>query len=367
MPDNSIDSVVTDPPYDLTANKKGGTGAASLNLNHPGGRSRITTGGGFMGAKWDGTGIAFRKDTWEAVLRVAKPGAYLLTFGGSRTFHRMACAIEDAGWTLQDTLCWLYGSGFPKHKSKLKPAYEPIIMAWKPDRYATPLPGLDACRINSEERPLILSPPKNGEHAGEFRQGSVGSGMTNDGRWPANLVLDEEAAAMLDEQSGVRPSGAGIKTLVGSKIGNGITHGAQTSNYDNAGIGGDTGGASRFFYTAKASRSERDAGCEDINLQRGAAEQFDSRWKEGTGEDRQPMVRNTHPTVKPLDLIRYLCRLITPPGGTILDCFMGSGTTGLAAMEEKFKFIGIEREEAYFEIARRRIAAPMGPLFGATQ
>jgi site-specific DNA-methyltransferase (adenine-specific) len=183
LPENSVSCVVTDPPYDLTAGKRGGTGAASLNTQSPAGRSRIGAGGGFMGQAWDATGVAFDAATWEAVRRVAKPGAMLLAFGGTRTFHRMACAIEDAGWELRDTLMWVFGSGFPKsldiskaidkaagaerdlgalaaqwrgYGTALKPAYEPIILAMNPldgtyaanaEQWGVAGLNIDACRI----------------------------------------------------------------------------------------------------------------------------------------------------------------------------------------------------------------------------
>ncbi len=276
--------------------------------------------------------IAFLTEIMAECLRVAKPGSYALVWAIPRTSHWTGTAIEDAGWVIQDRISHLFGQGFPKHRSKLKPACEDWWLAWKPDRYATPLPGLDACRIGVGE-----GGERDGEDSAERTYGErSGFGMKPgprggdaNGRWPANLTLDEAAAAMLDEQAGELTSGKPAGMKAGGKLNcySEFAGGIPVTGF------GDTGGASRFFYVAKASKANREEG-------------------------------NTHPTVKNTELMRWLCRLITPPGGTVLDCFMGSGTTGIAALEEKFEFIGIEREEKYFEIAKRRITAPAGPLFG---
>lgn len=307
LQENSFDSIVTDPPYGLS----------------------------FMGKDWDGgiPGEAF----WQAALRVAKPGAHLLAFGGTRTFHRLTCAIEDAGWEIRDCLMWLQGQGFPKGKNQLKPAWEPIIMARKPLtgtvaqnvlEWGTGGINVDASRIGTDGRPNIVA---NGKGiGGSFEMGSGwAEGTTTQGRWPSNLLLDEESARLLDEQSGERRTG---------NIGAGIYRDTQSDSvarghfngWDNKGHTGDTGGASRFFYVAKASKRDRSTD--------GAA-------------------NNTHPTCKPSQLMKYLCRLVTPPNGVILDPFLGSGTTGVAAKLEGFSFVGIEVDSEYLEIARRRIEA----------
>lgn len=342
IPDNSVDSVVTDPPYEL----------------------------GFMGRSWDRSGIAYRVELWAEVLRVLKPGGHLLAFGGTRTYHRMACAIEDAGFEIRDCIMWLYGTGFPKsvdvslaidkalgavrrtirvplqevgnpksirgghgvpggdrpwmqrarergyHETAsrepvtdeaarwqgwgtaLKPAVEPIVLARKPlaERnlalnvmaWGTGALNIDGCRIGIDGG------------AGVY---DTLAGAEPKGRWPANVILDEVAAAMLDEQSGASVSRGGV---------------------------GDKGGASRFFYVPKASVAERTHG---------------------------GRVDNAHPTVKPLALMRYLVRLVTPPGGVVLDPFAGSGTTILAAVLEGFSAVGIEREAEYCEIIRQRMEA----------
>lgn len=312
----AVDAIVCDPPYGLS----------------------------FMGKNWD-HGVP-GEPFWSTALGCAKPGAYLLAFGGTRTFHRLACAIEDAGWEMRDCLSWLYGSGFPKGKACLKPGWEPIILARKPGKSAHL--QIDACRIEgagaytNHTRKVGTEPGWNGRHTGEV--------TFHSGRWPANVVLDEEAGAMLDAQSGEGKAGtagrrSGINQIYGS-------YGPRTEPF---GTYGDTGGASRFFYCAKASRREREAGLE------GAAKQVASVWggdEDDLTEGKKSTVprSNHHPTVKPLSLMRWLCRLVTPPGGLILDPFCGSGTTGCAAALEGFRFVGIERESEYVAIAERRIA-----------
>ena len=378
-----VDACITDPPYEL----------------------------GFMGKAWDGTGIAYRPAMWAAVLRVLKPGAYLVAFGGTRTSHRMVCAIEDAGFEIRDTLCWLYGSGFPKsldvskaidkaagvsrevlgvnryavkrtgHDKEgvlssrgpglgglasaemtapstdaakqwdgwgtaLKPAYEPIVLARKPFKgsvadnvlqHGTGGLNIDGCRIAGDV-PVTTQGASSriyGGGRGFAPTGRQPNNPNNFGRWPANVVLDDEAAAMLDEQSGERASGGTPKVRTADKFRN--TYGAFKGAAVEDGIGGSIGGASRFFYTAKPSREERELGIYDG--------------------------RNGHPTVKPLALMRWLVRLVTPPDGIVLDPFLGSGTTAMACRAEGRRFIGIEREAEYVEIAKRRINS-IAPLFG---
>jgi site-specific DNA-methyltransferase (adenine-specific) len=351
----SVDAIVSDPPYGLS----------------------------FMGKGWDHgvPGVEF----WAEALRVAKPGAHLLAFGGTRTYHRLACAIEDAGWEIRDCVMWVYGSGFPKSHdvskaidkaagaeretvgpkvyagghvqnhsgiahggsycgfdhsgttmatapatdaarqwsgwgTALKPAWEPIIVARKPLAgtvaenvltYGTGGINVDGCRVGAEQTVTLRSGSMGkGIYGGDAR---VGSFANPPGRWPANLIHD------------------GSEEVVGL-----------------------TGSAARFFYCAKASKADRDEGCEGLPLR-----------KEGTwggeeddlseGKKKIHPSRNHHPTVKPTALMRYLCRLVTPPGGLVLDPFTGSGSTGKAAILEGFRFIGIEREAEYVEIAKARI------------
>jgi DNA modification methylase len=275
IPDNSIDSVVTDPPYGLE----------------------------FMGKKWDYDVPSV--EIWTECLRVLKSGGHLLSFAGSRTYHRMAVRIEDAGFEIRDQIMWVYGSGFPKSHSSLKPAHEPIVMARKPLseksiaenvlKHGTGGINIDGSRIDYQN---------DNDRSGWFKSGSKGSegfaGERNfamrahsaeeiqercgQGRFPANIIFDEDAGKLLGE-------------------------------------------ASRFFYCPKTSKKDRNEG--DVS--------------------------NGHPTVKPTDLMRYLINLITPPNGTVLDPFMGSGSTGKAAVRAGFNFIGIEREQEYMDIAKARI------------
>jgi len=366
--DESIHSIVTDPPYGLS----------------------------FMGKEWD-HGIP-GKVFWIEALRVAKPGAHLLAFGGTRTYHRLACAIEDAGWEIRDCVMWVYGSGFPKsldvskaidkaagaertevvgtrrrnvkpyddtngwnqnnttgdHNytapatdaakqwdgwgTALKPAWEPIIVARKPldgtvaenvVAHGTGAINVDGCRVEYQnDADKTESQTKNQYKQRDKDEGSMFIGIKNQGnytpsgRWPANLIHDGS-----DEVVGLFPSphGAGAKREAGQ-----VKHGNHSSmfginGHDSNGMRyGDTGSAARFFYCAKASKVDR-------------------------GAD------NLHPTVKPTALMRYLCRLVTPPGGIVLDPFMGSGSTGKAAVMEGFNFIGIEQNKEYFEISKARI------------
>lgn len=311
MADNSLDACVTDPPYGLS----------------------------FMGKGWDYDVPSV--EIWREVFRVLKPGAHLLAFAGTRTQHRMAVNIEDAGFEVRDMIAWVYGSGFPKSHNldgewqgwgtALKPALEPITVARKPligtvaanvQTHGTGALNIDGCRIGNDERTFLSKGIKPGSH------NIVGSGWDGDngkksvqGRWPANLIHDgsEEVLAGFPETG--------------------------------------TGSAARFFYAPKASKSDRDEGLEGFeakaaNNRHAFTGLPDQRMERE--QDRRPS-KNHHPTVKPTDLMRYLCRLVTPPGGTVLDPFMGSGSTGKAAILEGFQFVGIEREAEYLEIARARI------------
>ena len=294
----------------------------------------------------------------EAVWRVLKPGAHAVVCASPRMGHRVTCGLEDAGFEIRDSLLWLYGSGFPKslnlpggRGTALKPAYEPVILARKPlggrtvaqcvAQFGTGAINIDGCRLTTEGRPLRIGDYKDTEHNtytdGSLQGGSRAAGQTDLGRWPPNVALDETAAARLDAE----------------------------------------GGTSRFFYVAKASRSERERGCEDLP-QRTAGEATDRQ--DGSaglespraGASRTHGARNHHPTVKPVALMRWLVRLVTPPGGLVLDPFAGSGTTGLACIKEQCRFLGIEREAEYVAIANARLRAEHaryetgGPLFAET-
>lgn len=325
----SIDAVVCDPPYGLE----------------------------FMGKSWDkldgGRGKASARamqewhEAWAVeALRVLKPSHYLLAFGGTRTWHRLACAIEGAGFEIRDTLMWLYGGGFPKGKACLKPAWEPVILAKKPGPMREL--GIEECRIGVRDESKMYVQPRpttdkggaswsKGEHV-PFHYGDSG------GRWPANVILDEAAAATLDEQSGIQRDGFHVgRNRDGGEIANRILGGRRKDTND-GGYGGG-GGASRFYYCAKASRSERNAGCEML------------RWGTFQSEGTDKFASNHHPTVKPVALMRWLVRLVVREGDTVLDPFIGSGTTGVACAMEGRDFIGIECEAEYVEIARRRIEA----------
>lgn len=341
MESNSISAIVTDPPYGLK----------------------------FMGKEWDHgiPNIPF----WREALRITRPGAFLLSFGGTRTFHRLTCAIEDAGWKIRDCLMWLYGSGFPKshnhfglegYGTALKPAWEPIIMAMKPcdDTFAQNAEkweqagiNIDGCRIAIDQDDDIYGKNPHTQHIDKSSY-SGGLGISNSnvlkGRWPANLILDEEAGAMLDEQSGILKSGKlnPISTPKSNDIYGKYVY-ANINKFES-----NSGGASRFFYCAKASASERNAGCEELLDKIGGGMNATVHGDTRTGHIS--IQKNNHPTVKPLKLMEYLIKLVMPPkDGVLLDPFAGSGTTILAAKNLGYTAIGIEKDEEYCEIARKRI------------
>lgn len=400
LDDNSIDSVVTDPPYGLS----------------------------FMGKKWDYDVPSV--EIWREVLRVLKPGGHLLSFGGTRTYHRMVVNIEDAVFEIRDQIMWIYGSGFPKSQdvskaidkmagakrkvvgqnpnhrtlkpvhtmvgaphsgdgsttapatpeakqwygwgTALKPANEPIVLARKPLekgltvaanvlKWGTGGINVDGCRIGTGTlKPVRIATsalPSNGKY-GEGLNGSLAIGDSTQGRWPANIIFDEAAAKMLDEQSGVSKSAIRPPSAI-APTGNGKTHGAMKALPTVSGVA-DFGGASRFFYVAKASKSERNKGLEGMPIVKCTAKQQNSKCQMENGNltnerPDEPAQQNFHPTVKPIKLMEYLCRLVTPPNGIILDPFMGSGSTGVAAKNLGFNFIGCEMNEEYLEIAKRRI------------
>ena len=350
LADNSIDSIVTDPPYGLS----------------------------FMGKKWDYDVPSV--EIWKECLRVLKPGGHLLSFGGTRTYHRMTVNIEDAGFEIRDQIMWIYGSGFPKsHNIKegdfkgwgtaLKPANEPICVARKPLekgltiaenvlKYGTGAINVDACRIEGSVPSTIQGQSsKQGEIYGADQRDKKEFHGHSQGRWPANIIFDEQAAEMLDEQSGMaKPKAArtgksgGVNPAFMSKEVGDNEH-QESDGYWPAESGG---GASRFFYVAKASKRERNAGLE------GMPEKVVSVWggdEDDLTEGKKSTIprQNHHPTVKPIKLMEYLIKLVTPPKGTVLDPFMGSGSTGVAVNQLGFKFVGCEMNEEYFEIAKKRI------------
>jgi site-specific DNA-methyltransferase (adenine-specific) len=289
-------------------------------------------------------------------LRVLKPGGHMLAFGGTRTWHRLACAVEDAGFEVRDSIAWLYGSGFPKSLNlvdedgertgwgtALKPAFEPVVVARKPLvgtvaanvlTHGTGALNIEACRVGTQATTRTKRGGANDfpheDDSWTPRDVQVGSDA---GRWPANVVLDETQAEALDEQSGelhsqdprTRQSNSTVQGVTG------FTTQPGTVNY------GDTGGASRFYYVAKADASER------VRVN-------------GTA----------HPTVKPLALMRWLVRLVTPPGGTVLEPFAGSGTTVEACIVERFNVIAIERADEYLPLIESRIARRRDPVKAIT-
>ena len=362
LPDNSIDAIVTDPPYEL----------------------------GFMGKSWDSTGIAYNVALWKECLRVLKPGGHILAFSGSRTYHRMTCAIEDAGFEIRDQMMWVYGSGFPKSLNvakaidahircggsssrklrqteqetggesydlkgvnngilgekktwqrkewqpttdqakhwqgwgtALKPAHEPICLARKPIdgtvannviKWGTGGINIDASRVcvecgNDDATELLDKCMDCVEDAPQ-------------GRFPANLMHDgsQEVLDLFPQNAG---AAAPVKSGHSGES-NGIYGDYDQRGDDGATFYADKGSAARFFYCPKASKTDRELG-------------------------------NNHPTVKPTELMRYLCRLITPTGGTVLDPFNGSGSTGKAAVMEGFNYVGIELDPEYVAIAEARI------------
>lgn len=369
LADNSIDSVVTDPPYALVSIQKRFGKPGSAPAKDVYGRGAA----GFMGKQWDTGEVAFSEEFWAEVLRVLKPGGHVVAFSGTRTYHRMAVAIEDAGFEIRDQLGWVYGSGFPKSHNQhgdwegwgtaLKPAWEPICLARKPlagtvaanlEAWGVGAINVDGCRVGDEETVRIQGEAEIGFHGGNHAPGLVtGSPL---GRWPANIVhdgSDEVLAAFPDAPGQMAKAAEGEDRRKDQNVYGAMTRG---SNGATPRIEIDKS-AARFFYCAKASRADRDAGLEQME-KRPAAGVGALRDGDRTASQRA----NTHPTVKPSTLMQWLARLVTPPGGVILDPFMGSGSTGKAAVLEGFQFIGCEREDEYMPIATARIAWAIGAV-----
>jgi len=461
---NSIDAIVTDPPYGLefmgkewdrlgNIGKLSHSGIPERNSSTVFGRTRVNYNGNSNRKchkchrwEWD---YPERKCVCESpdfpnvkahqarimqdwhyawaveALHVAKPGCHLLAFGGTRTFHRLACAIEDAGWEIRDCLMWVYGSGFPKsHNLKgdkegwgtaLKPAWEPIILARKPlegtvaenvQKWGTGAINVDGCRIEAG-KPWYRPNTGNGSRKfattyaqdkwtkEQMSKGATEFGSKN-GRWPANLIHDgseEVLAGFPNSKSGgengkrTRPNSPGwgmnAQTITDGRLPDSgsaarffycarlsreegeieryARDGALVICKDGNPNGWeleprDLSNTPRFFYCAKASRVEREMGLGGMENNAKVGFNASLRGYDGKvhGETR---LKNHHPTVKPLALMRYLCRLITPPGGIVLDLFMGSGTTGMACKAEGFEFIGIELDGEYHKIAEKRINA----------
>lgn len=397
-----FDACATDAPYHLSSIVKrfGAEGAAPARK----GRGAKATGAysrasaGFMGKTWDGGDVAFRPETWRAIFDALKPGAHLVAFGGTRNHHRMFCAIEDAGFEIRDTIFWLYGSGFPKshdaakgidqhlgvkgetvaagapvrrirpgadqHKdgswekltdrefqpgeylpaseeaaewdgwgTALKPSVEPICLARKPLseksvaanllKWGTGALNIDACRVDASNRPLRIPGQKSGFADVGVSAGSTAAGETDLGRWPANIIHDgseEVLAAFPAEANGGHHPAARGRGGIGND-----GHGGQDGLAERF---SDTGSAARFFYSSKAGPLDR--------------------------------LGSAHPTVKPVDLMRWLCRLVCPPSGLILDPFAGSGTTGIAALAEGMRAELIDIEPDHVADIERKLAIVAG-------
>ncbi|MFA4628612.1 site-specific DNA-methyltransferase [Xanthomonas perforans] len=384
----SVDAIVTDPPYGIGFMGKAWDGA-DITARHgyrrsmPSADPSATENGAHNSAAaaagtYDMSPVAMQafqqfSATWAAeALRVLKPGGYLLSFAAARTYHRMASGIEDAGFEVRDQLMWIFGSGFPKSHNgpwggtALKPAHEPILMARKPligtvaanhATYGTGALRIDACRVAAERmRPNTGGGGMPRRHVDEQRGCGIVTQPHDLGRWPANVLhdgSDEVIAAFPNapgQQGDLRGHSRDRKSL-------GI-YGDMSAARD-AIARCDSGSAARFFYCAKASKADRDEGLEGFNrVSGGMVSNTSGQHITRRDEGYEPKARaNNHPTVKPTDLMRYLCRLVTPAGGLVLDPFMGSGSTGKAAALEGFAFVGIEMDPAYAAIAKARIAA----------
>jgi site-specific DNA-methyltransferase (adenine-specific) len=363
LPDNSVDSVVTDPPYEL----------------------------GFMGKKWDNTGIAFNEDLWKECLRVLKPGGHLLSAGGTRTYHRMTCAIEDAGFEVRDSIQWWhYGSGFPKShnigkavdkiagregtdiitiKEKIKELYnqsgKSVTQITKecgfnaagyiktesvaPDPWVYTLPSLEkwyvienVLGLESEEIRQLLSSAER-ELVGTTTSG-IGKAFTKEGWASGQDIVDITKGNSEYEGWGTALKPAGEPFISATK------EGGDPMLSDEPG----------FFYGAKVAKKDRNEGLDAFEEKaNGIGSTYAGNQKtsniSGNPDRQTDPKKNNHPTVKPTNLMRYLVKLVTPVGGTVLDPFMGSGSTGKACMIEGFNFIGIEREKEYMDIAEARI------------
>ena len=339
LADCSVDSIVTDPPYEL----------------------------GFMGKSWDASGIAYSVVLWRECLRVLKPGGHLLAFSGSRTYHRMACAIEDAGFEIRDQMMWVYGSGFPKSHNISKAldksaGAEREVIGMKKAGIGT---GKSYGKIVGErEKPMTNEVPITAPTTAAAKQWEGWGTALKPAHEPICLARKPIEGTVSDnvlkwEVGGLNLDGCRVGEETGRFPANLMHDGSQ--EVVDLFPGENESSAARFFYCPKASKADRDEGCESLEEKRTAK-------LGGSNNDRDDLdpvserfrtspSRNNHPTVKPKELMRYLCRLITPPGGVVLDPFTGSGSTGKAALIEGFSFVGIELSAEYAEIARHRIEA----------
>ena len=424
-----VDSIITDPPYHLTSivkrySKENSAPPTSKSM----GGAFVRVSKGFMGKEWDGGDIAFRPETWELALKLLKPGGYVLAFSASRNYHRMAVAIEDAGFEIRDQMMWLYGSGFPKSLNigkgvdkkqgndredlgnyktpdgnqelstynnwkdgeeqerrtpkitkgnseyegwgtALKPAHEPIVMARKPLseksivdnvlKHGVGGINIDGCRIEGE----VKHPPNNPDFRDAAKQAMAKGGVDKlsfgqDRDAPIKRKTTNRKSRSKD---GVWTDGNSGMKAEGSQFADADPKGRFPANVMHGGL--ETEWA-KYFYCPKVSKAERNQGLEDfpVKKSKGGGGTSNDTWYEDDvnsasgkfGSEKAPS-KTTHPTVKPQELMKYLCRMVTPKGGTVLDIFMGSGSTGMAAKDEGFDFIGIERDKEYFNIAEKRI------------
>lgn len=373
-----VDSVVTDPPYHFASivERLGGPDAAPIQSGQTGAYARASK--GFMGQEWDGGDVAFRVDTWRRVFDVMKPGAHLFAFAATKGYHRMVCAIEDAGFEIRDMVPWLYGTGFPKSHnldgqwegwgSALKPAIEPVVLAQKPlsessieanvRRWGTGAIWIDGCRVAITDDQYARNcsgrrgHDENRERSMDF---TLTAGKGSDiGRFPANLCHDGsdevlDAFAAHGERGAVAP----VHTRSSDKFRS--TYGEFKGNIDEQGstFRGDSGTAARFFYSSKATQGERIFECQVCGQHK--------LGKLDCGHDDY----RTHPTVKPISLMRWYVRMVTPPGGLVLDPFAGTGTTAAAAMAEGFQSLSIEAEENHVRDIGVRLGIDVSDLLAA--
>ena len=418
-----VDAVVTDPPYHLTSIVKrfGKDGSAPAQFGTDGAFKRAST--GFMGKEWDGGDIAFDPMTWSLCLGLLKPGGHLIAFSASRNYHRMAVAIEDAGFEIRDQIMWLYGSGFPKSLNigkvmdkrlgnerevigtkitnvgmqgnnykrgsesgevevtkgnsewegwgtALKPAHEPIVLARKPIseksiadnvlKWGTGGINIDGCRIEGND---AVYPDTNPDFRDVGKQSKEAIGIDKLSFGQTQNVARKKVVRKSRSEDGVWTNENSGMKAEGTEFADADPRGRFPANVMHDGLEESW---ARYFYCPKVSKIERHGGLDSFETKVGVNgnKWTDQDYRRG---DTKPTTerKNTHPTVKPVELMKYLCRLVTPKGGTVLDPFMGSGSTGMAAKDEGFDFIGIEKEREYYDIAEARIkkTAPLMDFF----
>ena len=376
-----VDAVCTDAPYHLASivERFGKADAAPAQVGATGAYRRAAQ--GFMGQEWDGGDVAFQVDTWRRVFDVMKPGAYLVAFAATKGYHRMACAIEDAGFEIRDMLSWLYGTGFPKshnlsgeHEGKgtaLKPAVEPIVFAQKPvsegsvaknvARWGVGAINIDSCRIHADDAQggsytvKRFAPGADVNKSGAWKQDQEFTGEMKPGRWPANVLHDGSdevlaAFAAYGERGALAPVGV----RAADKCRNVYNGSFKGNGDDGATFQGDSGTAARFFYSSKATQGERIFECRECGahtLGKPACGHTDLR---------------THPTVKPVSLMKWLVKLVCPAGGLVLDPFAGTGTTAAAARAAGMQSLSIEADENHVRDIAVRLGLDLSQITNAT-